>query len=77
MDDNIYISHSKQTAPPAGQQGFSGFQASREAERATRVSEPMNDTEFKAAIERLSKNLSSGRPLRHDVPRGYYLNVQI
>ena len=77
MDDNFYISHSKQTASPVRQQGLSGDQVSREVERATHVSEPMSDFEFKVAIERLSKNLSSERPFRHDVPRGYYLNVRI
>ena len=31
----------------------------------------------KAAIEQLRNKLSSERPFRHDVPRGYYLNVRI
>ena len=77
MDDNFYISHSKQMASPIRQQGHSGLKDSTEAGRPTGISEPMSDTEFKAAIESLRKNLSSERPIRHDVPRGYYLNVRI
>jgi len=77
MDDKFYISNSKQMASPVRQQELSGYQASREAARAARVSEPMSDSEYKESIERLRKYLSSERPIRHDVPRGYYLNVRI
>ena len=77
MSNGLFISDSIQVNPPARQQAHSGYQASREGGKNVRITEPMDDPEFKIAVARLNKNLSSGRPLRHDAPRGYYLNVRI
>ena len=77
MSNGLFISDSTQVNPRARQQALSGYQASREGGKIVRITEPMDDPEFKIAVARLNKNLSSGRPLRHDVPRGYYLNVRI
>jgi hypothetical protein len=34
-------------------------------------------TQTQAALDRLTRLLDSGRPLRQDVPRGYHLNIRI
>ena len=40
-------------------------------------SEPMGNKEVDLALKKLNVNLSSGKSLREDVPRGFYLNVRI
>ena len=77
MDEHLNISNSKQIAPPLDHKGPPNFQMSRDAESAHRVSEPMSDSEFKIALERLSNSLASEKPFRRDVPRGFYLNIRI
>ena len=77
MSNGLFIPSSPQTNSPVRQRALSDYQASREEKNNIRVTDPMNDPELKIAIARLNKNLSSGQPLRHDVPRGYYLNVRI
>ena len=62
---------------PAGQQTMSGYKASQEVANRARVTVPMNDYEFRNAVNRLSQNLESGMELRRDVPRGYYFNITI
>ena len=62
---------------PIRRQAMTGYEASREIENRARVTIPMNDPEFKNAVTRLNRNLEVDAPLRHDVPRGYYLNVRV
>ena len=62
---------------PAREQALSGYDASREVGNRARVTATMNDPEFKQAVSRLNRDLASGQPLCHDVPRGYYLNVTV
>lgn len=62
---------------PVRQQAMSGYQASREVENRARVTQPMDDPELRRASARLEQNLSSEKPLRSDVPRGFYLNVRV
>ncbi len=64
-------------ARPERQQALSGYHASREVENQARVTRPMDDPEFHRAIDRLNRHLDSEKPLRHDVPRGFYLNIRI
>jgi len=77
MSSGLFISDSTQAPSPGRQRALSGYKVSSEAGNNSRVIEPMDDLEFKRAIARLNRNLSSGLPLRHDVPRGYYVNVRI
>lgn len=62
---------------PVRQQAMTGYEASREIENRARVTQPMNDPEFKNAVMRLNRDLEADAPLRQDVPRGYYLNVRV
>ena len=62
---------------PVRQQAMTGYEASREIENRARVTLPMNDPEFKNAMTRLNRDLEADGPLRHDVPRGYYLDVRV
>ncbi len=62
---------------PVRQQAMTGYEASREVENRARVTQPMNDPEFKNAMMRLNRDLEADAPLRHDVPRGFYLNVRV
>ncbi|MAF47856.1 MAG: hypothetical protein QGH73_05410 [Rhodospirillales bacterium] len=48
---------------------FTGYRA--------RVSVPMDGPEVRRAVDKLNRVLDSGRPLRHDVPRGFYLNLRV
>lgn len=44
--------------------------------RAAALTEPENEVERKA-MSRLTRVLSSDEPLNTEVPRGYYLNIQV
>jgi len=37
----------------------------------------MEDPELQRAAAKLDQRLASGKPLRDDVPRGFYLNVRV
>jgi hypothetical protein len=37
----------------------------------------MDGPEVRRAVDKLNRVLDSGRPLRHDVPRGFYLNLRV
>jgi len=64
-------------ARPERQQAISGYSASREVENQARVTKPMEGSEFCRMVDRLNRLLDSGKPLRHDVPRGFYLNIRV
>ena len=53
------------------------YKDAREVEIRAAVSRPDESPEQKAALSRLGRILDSGRPLKRDVPRGFYLNIRI
>ena len=77
MDDNFTISQSKTTISPARDYSQKGNRANVEYDRGTGVSEPMSGPEFRSAVERFERKIASGKPIREDFPRGYYLNVRV
>jgi len=77
MNDQLGISQSLPDALPIRKQALSGYQASREVENRARVSRPMEDPELQRAAAKLDQRLESGKPLRDDVPRWFYLNVRV
>ena len=77
MSKDYSIVDSKQASQSIDTQFANHYRASKVFGKRTLGSEPMDNNEFNMAIKRLAKNLSSGASLRHDVPRGYYLNVRI
>jgi hypothetical protein len=52
-----------------------GYRVAQEVERTAATTRPSYPKQTLLAIDRLGKALSSGIPLRQDVPRGFYLNV--
>lgn len=58
-------------------EAFSGYRAGQEAAGSARVSAPMDGTEFQNALKKLIRVMDAGKPLRHDVPRGFYLNLRV
>ena len=77
LSNNLTQAEISAARGPIRQQAMTGYQASREIENRARVTLPMNDPEFKNAVMRLNRDLEANAPLRHDVPRGYYLNVRV
>lgn len=55
----------------------SSFATAREARAYASVSREGDSPENRKALQRLDRMLGSGRPLREDVPRGYYLNIRV
>ncbi|MCP5366192.1 MAG: hypothetical protein H6907_08935 [Hyphomicrobiales bacterium] len=53
------------------------YQAAREVERRAAVTQGDDNPRNRAALQRLGQLLASGRPLDDNVPRGYYLNIQV
>ena len=53
------------------------FRAELSSPHRNSQSEPMGNKELNLALEKLNYNLSSGKALREDMPRGFYLNVRI
>jgi hypothetical protein len=58
-------------------EAFSGYRAGQEAAGSARVSAPMDGADFQNALNKLTRVMDAGKPLRHDVPRGFYLNLRI
>ena len=77
LPNNITRADISAARGPARRQAEVGYEASREIENRARVSLSMNDPEFKNALMRLKRDLEADEPLRHDVPKGYYLNVRV
>jgi hypothetical protein len=59
------------------QQALSGYEASKEVDRQARITKPMDEPEFRNALVKLNRNLDLNKPLRDDVPRGFYLNIRV
>ena len=58
-------------------EAFSGYRAGQEAAGSARVSAPMGGPEFQNALKKLTRVIDADKPLRHDVPRGFYLNLRV
>ena len=77
MNNDFLISHSKQPSLSVGGHSHWENQTPVAEKQNAKALEPMGDPEFRVAIERLKIKLSSEQSLRHDVPRGYYLNLRV
>ena len=77
MSNDFFISNSRQPQLAVGKHSHWENQIPVAEKKNAKASEPMNDAEFRVAIERLRMKLSSEQTLRHDVPRGYYLNLRV
>ncbi len=77
MSNDFLISHSRQPPSVVGKHPRWENQTPVAEKKNAKASEPMSDPEFRVAIERLKMKLSSEQSLRHDVPRGYYLNLRV
>ena len=58
-------------------QALSGYEASKEVDRQARITKPMDEPAFRRALARLDQTLDADKPLRDDVPRGFYLNIRV
>lgn len=58
-------------------EGNSSYPVGQESASRARVSAPIAGAEFRNALAKLTRVIESGQPLRHDVPRGFYLNLQV
>ena len=79
MSNDTAISHSKHVVSVAGQAQVreNDYRATNSIVDGNQASAPMQESQFKSAVARLNKTLSSGVQLRSDVPRGFYLNIRI
>ena len=77
MDNDFTVSQSKTTISPDRDYSKKGNRVGGEYVRDTGVSEPMSDSEFRLALELFKTKISSGKPIRDGIPRGYYLNVRV
>ncbi len=62
-------------APPANQPR--AYADAREVRALASVSENAESPETKRALGRLGRVLASREPPRADVPRGFYVNIQV
>lgn len=74
MADTLPVSP---VAPQPNHQARAGYRTGKEVEFHARVMEFSESPEFKRAMHKLDKVTRGETPLRDDVPRGYYLNIQI
>jgi|SaaInlV_150m_DNA_3_1039698.scaffolds.fasta_scaffold161929_1 hypothetical protein len=58
-------------------EAFSGYRSGQEAAGNARVAAPMDGADFQNALKKLTRVIDAGKPLRHDVPRGFYLNLRV
>ena len=77
MDNDFIISQSKTTTSTVSDFSKKVNSPIWEHNRSTGNSEPMSDPEFNLAVGRFNTKIASEKPLRDDVPRGYYLNVRV
>ena len=64
---------------PASISRPSGYQADsvRDVKARASTTEPAQSEQEKRGLRRLDSVLSNNEPLRDDVPRGYYLNINV
>jgi len=77
MDNDFLISQSKTATLPTRDYTQKGNSPVMEHNRGTGISEPMSEPELALAVHRFNTKISSGKPFRDDVSRGYYLNVRV
>ena len=82
MSDTMRIEPGVQPQAPgnsgaARSEAFSGYRAGQEPGSRAWVSAPMAGAEFRHALVKLTQVMETGQPLRHDVPRGFYLNLRV
>ncbi len=63
------------TIPARGH--LDSFRTARDARTHASVAQNRETAEVRTARVRLDRVLDSGREMRTDVPRGYYLNIQV
>jgi len=61
----------------AGAPAPKGYAQADEVARRAGVLNEEDSPQNKASLERLGRVMSSGQPLRGDVPRGFYLNITL
>jgi hypothetical protein len=57
--------------------GADGYRASRDVRTRAAVSRSEETAHNRKALKRLDLILKTGRPLKDEVPRGYYLDLRI
>ena len=70
-------SRSRVSSGAAPQRNAGGYAGARAVEVRAQTTVYGQDAESRKAMERLSQRLSSGEPLRRDVPPGFYLNIRV
>ena len=58
-------------------QALSGYEASKDVDRQARITKPMDEPAFRQALDKLDQTLAADKPMRSDVPRGFYLNIRV
>ena len=79
-DDIRTVGAAVQSLKHSGQfrkQALSGYEASKEVDRQARITKPMDEPAFRRALDKLNQTLDVSKPLRDDVPRGFYLNIRV
>ena len=71
--NSVLAGRAPETARPSGYQS----ESLREVKSRAAVSGQNQSTEERNNLRRLNSVLSHERPLREDVPRGYYLNIKV
>lgn len=76
MTDGVDFTNSN-ALPPPGRAG--AYQAEAVHEVRARAAAVRQDTtpEEREGLTRLNRILGQNRPLRRDVPRGFYLNIRV
>lgn len=74
MSDSLSIIGALTGTPQKTQNSYAG---AKEVSRQAAVTKPNDGDDFKAAVAKLERTLEADKPLREDVPRGYYLNLVI
>lgn len=74
MSDATHISNRLPSQLPIGRDSY---QAGRDVKVRASVLRDPDTTENRSAITRLDRFLSQDKPLREDVPRGFYLNILV
>ena len=69
--------HAPGNSGAARSEAFSGYGNGQESGSRAWVSAPMEGAEFRNALVKLTQVMETGQPLRHDVPRGFYLNLRV
>jgi hypothetical protein len=58
-------------------EALGGYGSANDVARQAALTQPMNGAEFDRAVTKLNRVLDGDKPLRTDVPRGFYLNIRV